>query len=183
MPNKEKKNNSGKVVHLDVQVKKSPKKITEPKPSQGKKSQEILSADEIIKQARTKHTHKLFVMWSGVTFFMLLIMSVWFFNIQDVFSVATKRTQIEDDFEFEEIKKMTADMGEQFGELKKIFEEASQSSTTDDNVLEAVGDDQSEFNPLPNFDDSDSQEVSVKGISNEDVEILKDRLLEIFEKK
>lgn len=141
-------------------------------------------AEEIIKQARVKHQHKLFVMWSGVTFFMLLIISAWIFNIQGMFFSTVKRSAVEDEFQFEEVKDLAADLSEQYGELKKIFEEASQSTTSLAELVDTEEDAIEEnFNSLPNFEEAKDDAVEVKGISREDIELLKEKLIELADNK
>lgn len=141
------------------------------------------AADEIIKNARLQHRHKLFVMWSGVTFFMLLIVAIWIFNVQGIFSSKVKRSMVEDEFQVDEIKELASDLGGQYGELKKIFEEASQTTTSLDILIDNDAEQkvELEFNPLPSFEES--VEVDVKGVNSEDIELFKMKLLEMAEEK
>ena len=188
-----KKNNerdqAGKIVKLAVNVESAKKQKTAetPNPDRLENNQKkFRPAAEIIRDAKLKHAHKQFVMWSGVTFFMLIIAGAWFINIRSVFSEISAEVSVEDGGDFDEAKDIARNFGEQVNELKKIFEEASVASSSEpefsvENGNETI--DVESFNTLPELGDPAKENVDVKGISLEDVEIIKEKLNELKRKK
>lgn len=71
--------------------------------------------------------HKRFLMWSGVTFFMVLIFSFWIFNLKNVFSKTESGTQSEINFNdiAGDFKKTVSEVKDNIAELKGALETAT----------------------------------------------------------
>lgn len=70
---------------------------------------------------------KRLIMWSGVTFFMSLILVFWIFNIKSIFKTNEAEKQ---DLGFE-LTNMTGELGRSIGEFRKSWEEAKTEKVFD----------------------------------------------------
>lgn len=65
---------------------------------------------------------KRMIMWSGVTFFMILVIVFWAYNVKQIF-VAMKIESKESEFQIDSWKEMTQDIGNQIKEIKDVVGE------------------------------------------------------------
>ena len=179
---KTKAKKDGKKVKLSVKVGK--KKIIKKRHSVDLSSKRIRNEEQIeaiferkraeIKKAESDQNQlyqfkkverkKRMIMWSGVSFFMVLIMAFWIYNTKQIFE--TEKNISDSQLPLTDWKEMTKEVGSQINEIRGAVNEMKATTSSDH-----------EIQGLPSNDEVDSIETissttEVLGISNIEEEVI-----------
>lgn len=197
---KELKQSQGKKVGLVVKVKKSkPKarpKSKKAAPAKRKRStasqaavkkthkttkkEPILTNEEIIILEERVERQKRIIMWSGVSFFMVLIAVFWLYNTSQVFKKASLENSDNNDISFDYWDELSDDLGNTINEMRENIDDIKSLSDTATSTEELGGE------KLPVSENLKDVATSSTGtadeISQEEIEALKKRLEELESK-
>lgn len=127
-----------KKVSLNIRIAKRNKKELTSKSSAGEEL-DLTPAPELIPEPNKIEREKRLIMWSGVSFFMLLFVFIWAFNVKSVFEKEMSLEQSnQEQFDVKEISdKFNQTLKEVSQNLAKLDNIATSSSatTTDEQLL------------------------------------------------
>jgi hypothetical protein len=130
---------------------------------------------------------KQMIMWVGVTFFMVVIVFFWLFNISSVFKTQVRPTDSQQ-FNLDEISaRFSETMNVLSGELGKLQENAASSTATTTDLIVASSSPSSLYAVAATTTASSTaavkpEETATGTVSQKEVEALKARLLELERK-
>jgi len=126
---------------LKVRIKKTKVRKSAAVVSANKNKEAAGREEELVREAKELYwqaeREKRMVMWSGVTFFMLLIVFFWFYNLKQI--IESNRLESANNVSLEEI---TGDMGDKFIQMKKEMtkiKEFAQKANSEDQATSTPG--------------------------------------------
>jgi len=165
-----KKTNQDKTEPKVVKKKTVRKKTTKPVRSEKKAKKVVVEPVKervVLEISTAADKDKMFIMWTGIIFFMVLILSVWLFNIDAIFEKPANQKETESGF-----SEITQELGDVVDEIKKDWQEIKVESN--EAVEEGL-----EENDLSADEPADLQTASS---SKEDLLELRSTLEELEEK-
>ena len=139
-----------------------------------------LSPEEIVMLEEKVERQKRFIMWSGVTFFMVLIAGIWIYNAKSIFQASSQTWSNSDDVSLDNWNEMANDLGNKISEMQDDLENIrtnAASSTEDATASLPAGEDKT-AQPDNSDVNLDSNGPDAPG-NNAEIEALKERLEEL----